>query len=74
MSDPKKKWTMKDVQEQLYNILQADHPLTQDERYALKGVIEMCDVWNKISPHFAKVIEEMKKSGQLPSLSKMPGV
>lgn len=54
-------WTMKDVQEKLYSILQADHPLSQDQRRALKGVIEMCDIWAKISPHFAKVVKEIEE-------------
>lgn len=53
---------MKQVQEHLYAILQADHPLTQDQRKSLKGVIEMCDIWNKISPHFAKAVEELTKA------------
>lgn len=52
---------MKDVQVHLHTILMADHPLTQDQRKALKGVIEMCDIWQKISPHFAKAVEELTK-------------
>jgi hypothetical protein len=58
---------MKEVQIHVHAILLADHPLTQDQRRALKAVIEMCDVWNKISPGFAKVIADFKEKGLLPS-------
>lgn len=59
-------WTMKDVQEHLHSILIADFPLTQSQRKALKAVIEMCDVWNKLSGGFAKVIREFREKGMLP--------
>lgn len=61
MAKEEKPWTMRDVQVQLHSILLADHPLTQDQRKALKATIEMCDVWNKLSPGFAKVIKEDKE-------------
>lgn len=54
---------MKDVQKHLHDILLADHNISADQRKALKAVIEMCDVWNKISPGFAKVAEEMRMKG-----------
>lgn len=57
----KKAWTMKDVQGHLFDILQADHPLTADQRKALKGVIEMCDLWNKMSPGFAKALKDLEE-------------
>lgn len=60
-------WTMKDVQIHVHAILLADHPLTQDQRKALKAVIEMCDVWNKISPGFQKVIADFKEKGLVPT-------
>lgn len=58
-------WTMKDVQIHLHSILLADHPLTQDQRKALKAMIEMCDVWRKMSPGFQKVVAEYKEKGLL---------
>jgi len=63
-------WTMKDVQVHVHSILMADHPLTQDQRKALKAVIEMCDVWNKISPGFQKVVAEFRDKGLLPGTGK----
>ena len=51
-------WTMKDVQIRLQEILLADHPLTQEQRYALNGVIQMCDVWNRMAGGFHKVVQE----------------
>ena len=59
-------WTMKDVSVHLHTILLADHPLTQDQRKALKACIEMIDVWSKLSPGFAKVVQEYRANGVLP--------
>lgn len=71
MLNEEKKWTMKDVQKHLHDILQADHPLTQDQRKALKGTIEMCEVWEKISPHFAKAVRKLEeeRTPELPPCS-----
>lgn len=63
-------WTMKDVQIQLHTILTADHPLTHDQRRALKAVIEMCDLWNKMSGGFQKLIQEYRDKGLLPTKPK----
>jgi hypothetical protein len=52
---------MKQVQEQLYGILQADYPLSHDQRRALKGVIEMCDIWSKVSKHFGRAVEQLRQ-------------
>jgi hypothetical protein len=52
-------WTVKDIQGHLHSILLADHPLSQEQRKALKNVIELCDLWNKLAPGFRKVANDM---------------
>lgn len=58
--DEKQPWSLKTVQQHLHSILLADYPLTKDQRKALKAMIEMCDVWNHLSPGFAKVAKELR--------------
>jgi len=54
-------WTMRDVQERLHEILLKYPDMTPDHRRALKAVISMCDVWNRLSPGFQKVVAELRE-------------
>lgn len=54
-------WTMKQVQEHLHSILIADLPLTRDQRMALRGVIQMCDTWQKLAPGLHKAVKQITR-------------
>lgn len=58
--------SIKDVQSHLHSIILADHPLSQDQRKALKFAIEVCDLWNEWLPDIKKLIG-VSENSELPN-------
>ena len=52
--------TLGEVRANLRQILEADHPLTAEQRYALMSSIELAEFVEQISPGLSEAVKQMK--------------